>query len=149
MEKFLLDTSCMVAAVSGWHEHHDEAAREISRRMAHGDKLVSAAPALIEAYAVLTRLPSPQRLSPTDALAIIEMSFVANTEVVAVENQSYVALLKKAPRIDVYGGRIYDAVIAECAVQSRVSALLTFNPGHFKKWESDRLRIVVPGAKKV
>ena len=111
-----------------------------------GDKLVSAAPALVETYSVLTRLPSPQRLSPSDALAVLEMSFIANAQIVALANYSYIALLRKAPSMEVYGGRIYDAVIAECAVQARVSTLLSLNEAHFKKWESDRLKIVVPAA---
>ena len=146
MERFLLDTSCMVAAVCSWHNDHAETAGDITRRVRRGDKLVSAAPALVEAYSVLTRLPSPQRLSPSDALAVLEMSFVANAQIVALANHSYIALLRKAPTIEVYGGNIYDAVIAECALQARVSTLLTLNQAHFKKWESDRLKIIVPGA---
>ncbi len=145
MEKFLLDTSCMVAAVCAWHDYHGATAKEGTRRIARGDHLVSAAPALIESYSVLTRLPSPQRLSPSDALAILEMSFVTNAEIVALTNHSYLTLLREAPAIGVYGGRTYDAVIAECAVQARVAALLTLNEAHFKNWESDRLKIIVPG----
>lgn len=147
MEKFLLDTSCMVAAVCSWHDHHDSTAKEVTRRLARGDQLISAAPALIESYSVLTRLPSPQRLSPSDALAILEMSFVTNTEIVALASHSYLTLLRKAPASGVYGGRTYDAVIAECAVQAKVAALLTLNESHFKNWESDRLKIIVPGMK--
>lgn len=145
MEKFLLDTSCMVAAVCSWHGDHAATAKEVTRRLARGDRLVSAAPALIEGYSVMTRLPSPHRLSPLDALAILETSFVANAEIVALPNHSYLALLRQAPAIGVYGGRTYDAVIAECAVQAKVAALLTLNESHFKNWESDRLKIIVPG----
>jgi predicted nucleic acid-binding protein len=147
MEKFLLDTSCMVAAVCSWHDYHEATAKEITRRLARGGRLVAAAPALIESYSVLTRLPSPQRLSPSDALALLEMSFVADAEVVALANHSYLTLLRNAPAAGVYGGRTYVAVIAECAVQAKVAALLTLNESHFKNWESDRLKIIVPGMK--
>ncbi len=34
------------------------------------------APALVEAYAVLTRLPPPHRLSVPDALALLEANFI-------------------------------------------------------------------------
>src|SRR5439155_4456381 len=62
------DTSCLVAAVCAWHEHHAAAAREIERRLAAGEPMIVAAPALVESYAVLTRLPPPHRLRPADAL---------------------------------------------------------------------------------
>ena len=31
---FFVDTSCIIAAVCGWHKHHREAAAEIERRLA-------------------------------------------------------------------------------------------------------------------
>src|SRR6184192_3362205 len=62
--RFLLDTSCLVAAVCSWHMHHEATAAEISRRLSRGEEPVMAAPALVEAYAVLTRLPAPHRLLP-------------------------------------------------------------------------------------
>lgn len=60
----------MVAAVCTWHEHHDRAAREIEQRLRRGEKMLVAGPALVESYAVLTRLPPPHRLSPVDALVV-------------------------------------------------------------------------------
>ena len=30
---FFVDTSCIIAAVCGWHMHHPEAAAEIERRL--------------------------------------------------------------------------------------------------------------------
>lgn len=148
MERFLLDTSCMVAAVCAWHEDHSPTAKEITRRLAQGQQLVSAAPALVEAYAVLTRLPSPHRLSPGDALSVLEMNFVHNAQVVSLDSRTYVNLLHQAPSAGVFGGRTYDAVIAECALQGHVAALLTLNGAHFKGWESERLKIVLPSGRK-
>ncbi len=145
MERFLLDTSCMVAAVCAWHEDHSPTVKEITRRLAQGQRLVSAAPALVEAYAVMTRLPSPHRLSPEDALAVLETNFVANAQVVCLDSQTYLSLLHQAPSAGIFGGRTYDAVIAECALQAHVAALLTLNGAHFKGWGSEHLKIIVPG----
>lgn len=144
MKRFLLDTSCMVAAVSAWHVAHAPTLGELNRRLTRGEALVSSGPALIEAYSVLTRLPSPHRLSPDDALALLEINFITKASVVSLNSDSYLRLLRGAPALGVYGGRSYDAVIAECAVQARVEALLTLNGSHFKGWESGRLKIVVP-----
>lgn len=144
MDRFLLDTSCMVAAVCAWHENHSPTASEITRRLVHGERLVSAAPALVEAYAVLTRLPSPHRLSPENALSVIETNFVNNAQVVSLNSRTCLRLLHQAPSDGIFGGRTYDAVIAQCALQGHVAALLTLNRAHFKEWESDRLKIIAP-----
>ena len=42
--RFLLDTSCLVAAVCSWHMHHEATAAEISRRLSRGEEPVMAAP---------------------------------------------------------------------------------------------------------
>lgn len=144
--KFLPDTSCIVAAVSGWHSDHDAAVGEIHQRLARGEELVAAAPALVEAYAVLTRLPAPHRLSPSDALAVIEAGFMTDRRIVALSSPDYVRLLRTAPASEVFGGRTYDAVIAQCALKARVACLLTLNENHFRMWETDQLRIVIPAS---
>ena len=131
MPIFTLDTSCMVAAVCAWHEHHVAATTEIERRLACGERLAVPAPALAEAYAVLTRLPSPHRLSPADAWALIQANFVEPATVVALAATAYTKLLRRLAKQTVAGGRTHDAVIAECARQAKAEALLTFNGRHF------------------
>src|SRR5438105_15643750 len=121
----------MVAAVSSWHEHHPAAAAEIARRLERRERLVVAAPALVEAYSVLTRLPSPHRLGAADARAVLEASFLAGSRLVALDARAYRDVLRRAPGEGTSGGRIYDAVIAACARRGRVGALLTFNEDDF------------------
>ena len=128
---FAVDTSCMVAAVCSWHEHHQAAAAEIERRLDRRERLSVPAPALVEAYAVLTRLPPPHRLSAADAWALIEANFVEQATVQALEAEAYVDLLREAAAQDVAGGRTYDDVVAECARRAGAGVLLTFNPRHF------------------
>ena len=131
MTTFALDTSCMVAAVCSWHEHHAAAAGAIERRLAHGDRLVVPAPALVEAYAVLTRLPAPHRLSTSDAWALIDANFIKPATLVALSRMAYTKLLRQAASLAIAGGRTYDAVIAECGRRARAEVLLTFNRRHF------------------
>lgn len=144
MPGFLPDTSCMVAAVCAWHEHHERAREEIERRLDRAEVMVTAAPALVEAYAVLTRLPAPHRLSPEDALVLIEANFMAGVKVVTLEARSYRSLLRRAPKEMMGGGRVYDAVIAGCAAKAKVDTLLTFNESDFLSF-GKTLTIVVPG----
>ncbi len=103
-----------------------------------------AAPALLETYAVLTRLPPPHRLSPQTTLTLLERNFLKLGTVVALNAKIYQALLLAAPKKGIAGGRIYDAVIGACAEQARVSAVLTFNAGDFAALGQD-YEIVVPG----
>lgn len=121
----------MVAAVCSWHEHHDAAVSAIERRLDDGERLAVAAHALAEAYAVLTRIPAPHRLAPSDAWALIEANFVAGATVTALGARDYVSLLRDLPGTAIAGGRTYDAIIADCAQRAKAATLLTFNPRHF------------------
>ncbi len=134
----------MVAAVCGWHEHHDRAAAEIERRLGRGETMIVAAPALVETFAVLTRLPPPHRLSATDSLALLEANFMSGPAIVALDGQAYRNLLRQAPDAGVVGGQTYDAVIAACARIGQAAALVTFNERHFRGFATDGMTIVVP-----
>jgi predicted nucleic acid-binding protein len=138
-----LDTSCLIAAVCGWHEQHRATAAEIERRLDLGERLSVAAHALSEAYAVLTRLPPPNRLAPGDAWELLRANFSDGVLVVALSARQHVALLRRLARAGVSGGRTYDGVIAECAVRAGAQALLTFNARHFEP-APPGLAIVVP-----
>jgi len=145
MPGFLPDTSCMMAAVCTWHEHHDRAASEIERRLRRGEKMVVAGPALVESYAVLTRLPPPHRLSPADALALLEANFMRR-KIISLDTMAYRILLRRAADDGIAGGQTYDAVIAACVLKSKAEALLTFNEGHFRSLAERGIYVVVPGA---
>lgn len=120
----------MVAAVCSWHEHHARAAAEIEARLRRGERLLVPAPALVETYAVLTRLPAPHRLSAEDAWQLVEANFIKPATIVALAGRAYARLLGRLARQGIAGGRTYDAVIGEC-VRSRAETLLTFNGRHF------------------
>jgi predicted nucleic acid-binding protein len=145
--RFLLDTSCIVAALCGWHEHNARATREIARRLDAGEAMVTAAPALVETYAVLTRLPPPRRLSPADSWALLQANFLDETvETVALEAAAYRRLLRSAPDRGIAGGSIYDAVIIACGQAAAVDVLLTFNERQFRELADPAIAIVVPSA---
>jgi predicted nucleic acid-binding protein len=124
---FSLDSSCMIAAVSGWHEHHAQAAAAIEERLDRHDRLVTAVHALVEAYAVLTRLPSPHRLAARDAWAVLQANFVTDATVATLPGTAHVALLDALAGAGLGGGRTYDSLIAATAAHAKVNELLTFN----------------------
>ncbi|MBI2912018.1 MAG: PIN domain-containing protein [Chloroflexi bacterium] len=135
----------MVAALSEWHEHYPLAIREIRGRLDRGDEMVVAAHSLAEAYAVLTRLPPPYRLSPAQAFALLEADFVSGREIIGLGGKQYTDLLRDAAASGIRGGATYDAVVAACALAARADALLTFNERHFLPFAGQGMEIVVPG----
>jgi predicted nucleic acid-binding protein len=145
MTRFLPDTSVMVAAVCSWHESHDAATAELERRFARGDALIVAAPALVETYAVLTRLPPPHRLSPIDAMTLLDSNFLTGSTLTALDVKTYTTLLRNASGKGIAGGRVYDWVIAACAVKANVSVLMTFNAKDFMPLLPEQVEIQVPG----
>jgi predicted nucleic acid-binding protein len=145
MPSFLPDTSCMVAAVCGWHVHHASASLDVKRRLGAGESLVLAAPTLVEAYAVLSRLPPPHRLSPADGWLLIRTSFVDHaSDVVALDADAIRRLLAELAARGVAGGGVYDAHIVGCALRARVNAILTFNARQLRLVAPADLTVIVP-----
>ena len=134
----------MIATVCTWHEHHERAITEMERRLAKRESLIIATPALVEAYAVLTRLPPPHRLSPGDAMALIEAGFLSEGTVVGLDNKAAPTLLREAADRGIAGGRTYDWVIATCAKNARVNTLLTFNTRDFLSFHLNGIEIHTP-----
>lgn len=135
----------MIATMCGWHENHSQAAAEVQRQLSRRRRMIVAAPALVETYAVLTRLPPPHRLSTKDALTLLEANFMKSAKIVALDYRSYCSLIKQAPGSGIAGGKIYDAVIATCAMKAGASTLLTFNPTDFS-FAQEQIDILVPGS---
>jgi len=142
--RYLPDTSCLVAAVCSWHEHHESTAGELAARAKRRETMLMAAPALLEAYAVLTRLPPPYRLKPIDALAVLEGSF-GDARVVAVRAGETWSLLRTLPARSVAGGGSYDAMIVACARRARADVILTWNLRHFERLAED-IELVSPAS---
>jgi predicted nucleic acid-binding protein len=140
---YLLDTSCLVAAVCAWHRHHDATRREIERRGAAGEKLVLAAHSLAEAFSVLTWLPEPHRLRPDDALALIEANW-RETQLVALTGPDDRATLRRCRDVGIGGGAVYDALIAACARRARVATLVTWDLEGFERFLEDEPAVRAP-----
>lgn len=146
MSAFLLDTSCLVAAVCAWHRHHEATRREIERRDAAGEKLVLAAHSLAETFSVLTRLPEPHRLRPDDALELIEANW-GETRLIALAASDYRATLRRCRDAGIGGGAVYDALIGACARKAGVETLVTWDLEGFERVLEDEPAVRIPGAR--
>lgn len=128
--RVLLDTNCLIAAAIAQHEHHRATVAELSRRRAAGHTLVMAAHAVLEAYAVLTRLPPPHRLAPADALAVLDRNW-GDAETLALTAAESWRALRELAGAGIGGGRIYDGCIAASARKGKCDEILTWNVRHF------------------
>jgi predicted nucleic acid-binding protein len=106
-----------------------------------------AGPALIEAYAVLTRLPLPHRLNAQDAVTLLEENFIKRARTVVLNAHAYHMLVRQAPEKGIAGGQTYDAVVSACAAKAQVDTVLTFDHRHFESLVDPSIELIIPGWK--
>lgn len=104
------DTSVIVAAFGGWHEHHAAARKVISSGVA----LIGQCAA--EAYSVLTRLPPPHR-APANVVAAFMASAFPEPPLV-LHAAGYGDLAQRLAALGISGGATYDAIVALTAAGS-------------------------------
>lgn len=129
--KAFLDTSVLVAAFYGDHEHHEPSID----LFLHFPKtqVCCAAHSLAETYAVLTGMPGKDRVSGDEA-----MLFLSNVRerltIVAMDDAEYFKALETVSAIGIVGGGIYDAMIAHSALKARADSIYTWNTKDFKRF---------------
>jgi predicted nucleic acid-binding protein len=104
-----VDTSVCVPALLAWHEAHEQ-----SRRAAASAKLP--AHALLETYSVLTRLPSPHRLSGEIAARLLAEWFPA-MRVLLPSARLQRSVVSQVAATAIEGGAAYDALIGLVALE--------------------------------
>lgn len=96
---------------------------------------------LAELYSVLTRLPVRLRISPEVAQRLITEN-LERFEVIPLTTEDYQMVLAQMVSLNLTGGGIYDALIAQAAVKAEANILLTLNPNHFTRLGEDMARLV-------
>jgi predicted nucleic acid-binding protein len=140
----VLDTSCVVALVSAWHEHHARTVRAVDQALRGDVALVVPVHCVLEAYAVLTRLPPPHRLRPDAARELLTRNFAADVQLAAPSTRAVWPFLNGLAGRAVAGGRTYDAWIAEAARTVRPATLLTWNLDHLAAFADEDLMVRTP-----
>ena len=102
-----VDTSVAVAALDDSHEAHGACRSAASKR-----RPALAGHAAFETFPVLTRLPGASRGEPEVATRILAPAFPDRCWLSADQHD---ALLGRLSGIDVVGGMVYDALVAEAA----------------------------------
>ncbi|MCC6131824.1 MAG: hypothetical protein IT186_18040 [Acidobacteria bacterium] len=100
----------------------------------------------LEYYAVATRLPEELRLTPGDALRLLEEEVFARLEICDLPASGRLPFLRGVAGQRVVGGRLYDAHISEIARRAGSSTLVTDNVRHFPVTASDPVRVLSSAA---
>jgi predicted nucleic acid-binding protein len=138
-----VDTSVIVASLLAWHEHHRASLRSLERALDDAPLVVPAA-ALVESYAVMTRLPAPHRLSPRDAHTLLRENFESSAQVESLTGAEYWSMLASLASRSISGGRTYDAQILTAALKSGAGRLLTLNVTDFAALAGEDIEVRSP-----
>ena len=137
----LFDTSVIVAAFEVSHPRHTVCLPWLQQAQTEQIQGFIATHTLAEVYSVLTRLPVRPRISPELAQRLITEN-LGRFEVIPLTTEDYQMVVAQMVNLNLTGGGIYDALIAQAAVKAEVNILLTLNPNHFNRLGEDIARLV-------
>lgn len=144
-EPVFFDTSVLVSGLIELGSENDPAQR-IFNAVADGLilKPQTGWHCCLEFYSVSTRLPLDLRISPADALRLIEEEILARCRVFQVPATVWHEFLRQAARDTIAGGRIYDMHIAEIARTCGAEIVVTANTRHFSSLLRHGIRVLSP-----
>ncbi len=137
----LFDTSVIVAALLPQHPSHPPCFIHLQAAKSAQIKGYLSTHSLAELYSVLTRMPSQPRISPKDAKRLIENN-LKYLETVVLDQADYQTAIVQMTALNLPGGGIFDALIAQAALKSAADRLLTLNPKHFTRLGTELAQIV-------
>ncbi|MFZ4678155.1 MAG: VapC toxin family PIN domain ribonuclease, partial [Nodosilinea sp.] len=85
-----------------------------------------------EVYNVITRLPVKPRPTPTQAQTLLT-DLLTYVVAVSLEKADYTNAIDQMASLNLPGGGIFDALIAQAALKAEVNCLLTLKPDDFTR----------------
>lgn len=143
--RIFCDTSVLVAACIHKHPHYARA-RPVLESIASGEKVgFVSTHSLAEAFSALTSVPITPRILPSEARDIIAMNIRKHFKLVAVTAEMYQRAVEVCVGCGLGGGKVYDALLLECARLSKAERIYTFNLQDFRRLAPDLVpRISAP-----
>ena len=110
------------------HVHHElslaaflRAGKKTGCRSAHS---------LVEFYAVVTRLPGRDRISSDQVLLLVQN--IRDRLAIISLSEDHFTVPERAAAAGVFGGTIYDILLAHCALKALAEILYAWNVKHFR-----------------
>ena len=98
----------------------------------------------LEFFSVATRLPPEFRITPADAVTLLEEEVFGRMAVHDLPAADRLGMLRGAARDGIAGGRLYDSHIADVARASGARVVVTDNRRHFVSALRYDLRVETP-----
>src|SRR5215469_11619112 len=120
--KAFLDTSVLVAAFYGDHEHH---APSLDIFLHFGKKNTCCGThSLAEVYATLTAMPGRRRVAGDAALLFLR-DIRDHLTLISLNDRDYFQTIEEAAAAFLASGAIYDALLGYCAFKAKAETLYT------------------------
>lgn len=142
--KCLFDTSALVPAVADQLANHEAAFSCFRRATTEGGQAFGSCHALAEAYATLTALPLPRRISALEADRLVRSNFAERLELVSLSADDYRQALDITAGRGMVSGQIYDALHVVAALKAGCSRIYTYNIRHFRKLAPPDIDVTAP-----
>jgi predicted nucleic acid-binding protein len=127
--KEFFDTSVLVGAFWRGHPQHDTSLKLVSA--ANRKKSACAAHTLAEVYATMTALPVKDVIPPDQALLFVQ-EVRDRCAIVALTEDDYFETIERVAARGFSSGRVYDALLLQCAAKVKAEAIYTWNLKHFQ-----------------
>ena len=137
------DTSVLVAGCVGRHPHFPRARVVLDSIAAGRDEGSISCHSLAETYSALTSLPLSPRILPAEAERILQVNIRSRFRLIALTTAMYLKAVDCCVRRSLPGGKVYDALIAECARKSRCQRLYSLNVEDFRRVAPDLAPLIV------
>lgn len=141
MMKVLFDTNILVAATIEAHPNHAISLPWIQKVRNKSIQGYISTHSIAELYAVMTRLPLAQPLNSQQVYDVI-VNNLESFHPVDLESSDYLEIIQNVAKLNITGGGIYDAIIAQAALKANVDVLLTMNSKHFTRLGDHISRLV-------
>lgn len=139
--KVLFDTSVIIAALLPKHPSHSPCFAKLQAAELHQIQGYLSTHSLAELYSVMTRMPSQPKMTPREAQSLLERC-LQYLDAVPLETADYQAAIAQMTTLNLPGGGIFDALIAQAALKISADQILTLNPNHFTRLNSTIAQIV-------
>ena len=135
------DTSVYIAASLARHERHTSCFDLLSASIANRRKMSCGSHSMAELYSVLTRMPLPDRVSPADAIAIVNR-IESFTTLHSLTTSEQIAVVRDCAARNLVSGIVHDAALVACARKAKATAIYTLNTRHFRMAAPDLTQII-------
>ena len=129
--KILFDSSVLIAAFVESHPKHKPALSYLIKAKNREFDFFVSAHTILEVYSVLTSAPFRPKITSVIAKLLIENNIKAFAKIIYLSDKDYFKIVEKMCSSGLIGGIVFDAIIVECALNSKVDEILTLNSKDF------------------